>query len=52
MENQTLDITLRERASVVFEDEPIVIELHLNFYLIKLVVGIFSILDELPNPTL
>ena len=52
MEDQTLDITLREGASVVFEDEPIIVELHLNVNFIKLVVCILGILNEFPNPPL
>jgi hypothetical protein len=52
MEDQTLNIALRERTAVVFEHEPIVVQLHFNMDFLELVVSVFSVLDQLPNPTL
>ncbi len=51
MEDQTLNIALSERTAVVFEYEPIVVKLHFNMDFLELVVSVFSVLDQLPNPT-
>ena len=52
MEDQTLDIALCKGATVVSEDESIVVEFHLNADFVELIVGILSVLNQLPNPSL